>query len=78
MGTKNRQVSKTDTSEPFKRTLPKYVLCNQIFKLFTALRNWRPFHCIHWINLGVRGAELLGNEGLYLLLGKRKGQISIS
>lgn len=78
MGTENGQVSKTDTSETFKRALSKHVLCNQIFKLFTALRNWRPFHCIHCVNLGVRGVELLGNEGLYLLLGKRKGQISIS
>lgn len=76
-GTKNGQVSKTDTSEPFKRTWSKHVPCNQIFKLFTSLKNCRPFHCICCINLGVGEAELMENEGLYLLLGKKKKKVKL-
>ena len=61
MGTENGQVSKTDRSEPFKRALSKHVLCNQIFKLSTSFRNWRPFHYIRSINSGVGEAELMEN-----------------
>lgn len=69
MGTENGQVSKTGRTEPFKRALSKHVLWNQVFKVFTSLRNWRPFHSICCINLGVGEAELIENKGLYLLRG---------
>lgn len=66
MGTENRQVSKTDTSERLSEgALSKHMLCNQTFELFTSLRNWRPFRCICCINFGVGEAELMENEGLY-------------
>lgn len=71
MWTKNGQFSKADTSELFKRAFSNHVPCNQIFKLFTSMRNRRPFHSINCINLGVWEVELIENKDLYLLSGKK-------
>lgn len=66
MGTKDRQFPKADTSEPFKRAFSNHMQCNQIFKLFTSMRNRRPFHCINCINFGAWEVQLIENKDLYL------------
>lgn len=72
---KMKPVNEANTSEPFKRAFSNHVLCNQIFKLFTSMRNRRPLYCINCINIGVYKVELIENKDLYLLSGGNTKQL---
>lgn len=70
-----KPVNGADTSETFKRAFSNHVLCNQIFKLFTSMRNRRPFYCMNYINIGACKVELIENKDHYLLSGGNSKQL---